>query len=77
MKTKISLEAARDLARRIVEEAPSGGAVVVGHNDQQAVADKIYCEAFEIALEVLLSAKVKRTMARCIADEVAAEYAHQ
>ena len=76
MKTKISLEAARDLARRIVEEA-LGGAVAVGHDDQQAVPDKIYCEAFEIALEVLLSAKVGRIMARCIADEVAAEYAHQ
>jgi hypothetical protein len=76
MKTKITLEAARDLARRIVEEA-LGGAVAVGHDDQQAVADKTYCAAFEIALEVLLSAKVGRTMARCIADEVAAEFARQ
>jgi hypothetical protein len=76
MKTKISLEAARDLARRIVQEALSG-AVVVDHNDQEAVADKTYCAAFEIALEVLLSAKVGRTMARSIADEVATEYARQ
>jgi hypothetical protein len=76
MKTKMSHEAARDLARCIVEQALSG-AVAVDHDDQQAVADNIYYEAFEIALEVLLSAKVGRIMARCIADEVAAEYAHQ
>ena len=76
MKTKMSNEAARDLARRVVQEALSG-AVVADHDDQQPVADKIYCAAFEIALEVLLSAKVGQIMARCIADEVATEYSHR
>ena len=76
MNTKLSYDAARNLARRMLEKH-LGAAATVDPGHSPASADDKYCEAFEIALEALLSAKVGRTMARCIADEAAAEYAHQ
>lgn len=75
MNTKLSYDAARNLARRILEKQ-LGTAATVDSATLLLVDDK-YCEAFEIALEALLSAKVGQIMARCIADEVAAEYVHQ
>jgi hypothetical protein len=76
MNTKLSYDAARNLARRILEKQ-LGAAATVESGHSPAFVDDKYCEAFEIALEALLSAKVGRIMARCIADEVAAEYVHQ